>query len=70
MNLSTWKFAFGMALVLAVVASPAFARDVDDDDIATVPFAAPEISVGSLASAATLLTGGYLVLRSRLGRKK
>ena len=68
MKLGTLKVAFGMALVLAVTASPAFARQDNDD---TFPVSGvPEIAVGSLASAATLLTGGYLVLRSRIGRKK
>ena len=70
MKLSTLKFAFGMALVLAVTATPAFARQGDDDDCCPSVGGVPEIAVGSLASAATLITGGYLVLRSRLGRKK
>jgi hypothetical protein len=51
-------FSAGCLLLLAASATPAFAVT-----------ATPEIDPGSLGSAVTLLAGGYLVLRSKIGRK-
>ena len=52
-------FSAGCLLVLAAGATPAVAA----------PAIAPEIDAASIGSAVTLLAGGYLVLRSRIGRK-
>jgi LPXTG-motif cell wall-anchored protein len=49
---------FGLSLLMAGIATSAFATQVT----------APEIDAGSAASALALLSGGLLILRSR--RKK
>ena len=51
----------GLALVMAAIASPAWAGG-------PLP-GAPEIDPGSMAGAVALLTGGVLLLTDRLRRK-
>jgi hypothetical protein len=62
--ISVLRFCFGLTVVLGAVATSAFAY------VHPGPAAVPEISVGSIGSAVTLLTGGYLMLTSRFARKR
>jgi hypothetical protein len=59
-SLRVVQLGLGLALVMAAVASPAFAWG---------PPPAPEIDPGSAASAVALLAGGLLILTDRLRRK-
>ena len=53
------SFGLGLALIVSAVAGSARAD-----------FVAPEVDPGSLASALTLLTGGFLTLTARVRRSK
>jgi hypothetical protein len=63
-TVSVLRFGFGLALAMGAVATSALAYTH------VVPAAVPEISLGTIGSAATLLSGGYLMLTSRFARKK
>ena len=51
------RILFGLALVMTAFSATAFARGV------------PEIEPGTASSALTLLIGGVLLLKGRLGRR-
>jgi hypothetical protein len=57
LSMRLFKFALGLALVVAAVATPAYA-------------AVPEIGPGEAVSAVTLLAGGYLILSARFRSRK
>ena len=59
-SLRVAQLGLGLALVMAAVASPAYA----------LPPPTPEIDPGSVGSAAALLVGGLLILTDRLRRRK
>lgn len=58
----TLKHVLTAAMLLAVSATSALAQRTDLD--------VPEVGMSGLASAATLVTGGYLVLKSKFRRSK
>ena len=58
LSMNVARFALGLGLVLAAVASPAYAAP-----------GVPEIGAGEAVSALTLLSGGYLILSSRFRGK-
>ena len=65
------RFCLAVAFIVAAAATAAHAQNGCGEDGLDCPSAhAPEIGLGSMGSAVTLLSGGYFVIASKLRRKK